>query len=299
MENYLPTFNISWIVENKLAISPILPIDAVEEVSERFNTIVSLSPPFEYALTVGYNPQSIMEKTKFYWIPTAKYNAPTLLELTSLVEILDKDSEPVLVTSYRGCGRSAIIASSWLIRYKKIGFIDSLLHVRRKRGCSIETKIQESVIRCYNYSIKAGIIGDLMSNKDRYDPLYEYLVHLAWGIGAKIGRNSAEFTAQIVKNHSHPLVTAARVLKHYFNYRIFSIAIDTRGKTLRLLLEVWIPRKAHFSSIVAPLDVDKNAVEKELRDILLEYIINSKLAKEVSNFELIVNEYKPREIPWY
>ncbi len=300
MEDILPRFSIDWIIEDELAISPILPIDIIEEVLDKFNTIVLLSPPSEFALTVGYNPQYVLDKITLYWLPIAKYNAPTLLELAILIEKLSDKNKPILVSSYRGCGRSAVVASSWLIRYKKLELIDSLLYVRRKRGCSVETRVQESVVRCYNYSLKSDVIDSLISYRDPYDPLYEYLVYLSWSVGVTIGENPAKLTAQVLGNPNNPLFDAAEVLKRYFNYRVFGITMNIKEEELQLLLDVWIPRKAHFSSIVAPLDVDRDAVQKILGNIILKYLgSKNRLVKKISYFRLIINEYKPREIPWY
>lgn len=139
--------NFSWIVERKVAghaapksMADILwlkqqGIKACIRMTEAESTFVTSSDIVEAGLSD-------------YHVPVKDFTAPTLVQLTSLVDIINKclaKGKAVSISCTGGLGRSGTVLSSYLV-FTGMGAQEAIKLVRKKRPGSIETAEQEEAV---------------------------------------------------------------------------------------------------------------------------------------------------------
>jgi protein-tyrosine phosphatase len=280
---WAPGLHIKWIRENRLAVSPMPRRGEEEEIATKFNTVVSLASPSEHVLSGGYDPRTLRNfknTIKVIWRPIGEYNAPTLIDAIKIVKELD---EPALVHCFRGCGRSAVIAASWLIDVEGLSLPEALTEVSQRIGCGVETAPQLSVVEAYSLAKRANIV-DKLKERDVDDPVPEYVLLLALNLSMIARRDPVKEAIESIQNKT-PLTEAAVILSKNFDYSV--ARVSSRKDVVEI--SVWIPRRAHPVN-ARPFRGSTEKIRKEITKL-----ISSHVGKRI---EVLINVYRPEDVPW-
>ncbi|BEP18530.1 hypothetical protein PYJP_18820 [Pyrofollis japonicus] len=280
---WAPGLRIKWVRENRLAVSPMPRRGEEEEIANMFNTVVSLASPSEHVLSGGYDPRTLRNfnnTIKVIWRPIGEYNAPTLIDTVKIVKEL---VEPALVHCFRGCGRSAVIAASWLIDVEELSLPEALTEVSQRIGCGIETAPQLSVVEAYSLAKRANIV-DKLREYDVDDPVPEYILLLALNLSMISRRDPVKEAIESIQGKT-PLSEAASILSKHFEYSVARIA-SRKGM---LEISVWIPRRAHPAN-ARPFKESTEKVREEITELISNYIRE--------RIEVLINVYRPEDVPW-
>ncbi|KSW11392.1 hypothetical protein CF15_00560 [Pyrodictium occultum] len=277
-----------WVVEGRLAVSPMPRPDDLEEVLSKFRTVVSLASPSEHAFSGGYDPRLLqgMGGVKFVWRPIGEYNAPTLVELSYIIESIE---EPALVHCLRGCGRSSTVAAAWLVA--KMGvrpYLAAESEVVRTTGCGLETLPQRSVLEAYSLAVRSGTASELSRSRDIDDPFPEYAALLSLSLSSYLGAEPEELFRSALELDTS-LARAARLLADIAGYTVAGMAARKAGKKVALELTIWVPRRSHPAAIRRIPQVDHGKLSKGLASILATMGVD---------VEPVVRVRKPEDVPW-
>jgi len=138
----------AWIIEDKLAISPLPPISSVPVLARVFNAVVILVEPHELHGFLDYYLNAWRASgVETYYAPTPDFHPVDLFELYRISEwISDKLSRGwrVLIHCMGGIGRSGLVAASYLV-YSGWNPVDALVYVRSIRPGALESLGQRMV----------------------------------------------------------------------------------------------------------------------------------------------------------
>lgn len=157
-----------WIIEGKLAVSPLPSFNDIDLLSEVFDSVVVLIEPHELPLgdIEAYVGEWSSRGVEVYYAPTPDFHPVHLLELFNISrwikEALRKGGR-VLIHCYGGIGRSGMVAAAYLT----LSGVDqdaALSHVRQKRPGALETAGQLKVFLDFVALIKR-VDEDLFSRQ--------------------------------------------------------------------------------------------------------------------------------------
>jgi len=138
----------AWIIEDKLAVSPLPPISSIPVLAGLFDAVVILVEPHELRSFLDYYLNTWRASgVETYYAPTPDFHPVDLLELYRISEwINDKLSRGwrVLIHCMGGIGRSGLVAASYLV-YSGWDPVDALIHVRSVRPGALEALGQRIV----------------------------------------------------------------------------------------------------------------------------------------------------------
>ncbi|GEM_PF-6711018 len=274
-----------WIVRDVLAVSPMPRPEDLETIASSFRTVVSLAAPAEFVYGGHLDPRSLQAVVESHvWLVVGEYNAPTLPELAGGVERARR--EPVLVHCLRGCGRSPMFAAAWLTRRGR-RLVEALADVTARAGCGVETLPQMSVLEAYDVTLRADLLGIVLEH-DRDDPRPEYALLLSRTLSWLAGRGVEELAKESLLEHSG-LWEAAELLANGLGYSVAGLRSDKLGGHVRLVVTVWVPRRAHPASVRRVLRPPKGLAEKLSET--LERLLGASI-------EAVIEAREPEDVPW-
>jgi len=277
---------LRWVKNNEIAVSPMPRQEDLDRITGVFRTVVSLATPAEFIYGGHLDPRMLQQAVeKHIWLVVGEYNAPTLVELSR--GVAEGASTPVLVHCMRGCGRSPMFAAAWLLRYKATRITESLTLVAEKAGCSIETMPQKSVVEAYDVALRIGMT-DLHERYDADDPRPEYALLLARSL-AWLTRVKPEDLAEKAMEERGATWPAAELLASRLSYSVAGFRVDKIGADFKLVVVVWIPRRAHPASVRRAANVPPS-LEKELEDALASFI--------GVKIDVVFDVRPPGDVPW-
>jgi len=157
---------LTWIVGDKLALSPLPSLSDIDELAKIFNAIVVLIEPHEFH---GYMDLYLDKWRSYgvdvYYAPTPDFHPVDLLELHMINRWISKviqNNGRVLVHCHGGIGRSGMVAASYLI-YSGLDVYNAIEIVRNKRPGALETASQQRVV--YDYYLLHESVNIMDFNK--------------------------------------------------------------------------------------------------------------------------------------
>ena len=134
-------FQFYWVREGVLAGSsrPKSVEDLHFIADQGIKRIISISAPNkikEYAK--GLSIEVIPMEFENYMIPTENQ----LKNFFSIMKESIKEKKPVLVHCQMGCGRTGLLLTSFVMKFEKKDFNQSLYEIRKIRPCAVETEMQ-------------------------------------------------------------------------------------------------------------------------------------------------------------
>lgn len=143
MQHTKPVF-----IDENLAFSPMPSNGDVDYIAEDFDVVISVASRRE----MGYNYKNLASRIEFYLIPIPGHAWPTLRQLhyiTSLISGKTMKNLKVLVHCREGLGRSAAVASSYLVYRYGLTARDAIGYTRSLRPNSLINPGLEGVVRAY------------------------------------------------------------------------------------------------------------------------------------------------------
>jgi len=275
-----------WVIKDLVAVSPMPAVNDLDKLA-RFRTVYSLATPAEYAYGAGIDPRSLQAVIENYvWTPVGEYNAPTLPELARAVDQASGPA-PVLIHCLRGCGRSPTAAAAWLIRHRGSKLSESLATVSQAVGCGPETWPQRSVLEAYATAVTAGVL-EAVKSSDVDDPRPEYSLLIASRLAGLAGVDPLELARNVLSSPEAPVARAAAALAEGIGYTLSRIEASRQGGEPRLLLEAWIPRRAHPANIRRPVEPPSGLAER----------LEKELGELVPGLKIELRARGPRDVPW-
>lgn len=149
----------TWIIDNKLAVSPLPSFRDIDELVKTFNAVVVLIESWEMPFK---NPDLYLNKwlsrgVEVYYAPTPDYYPVDLLELYCISKWIDKQLEKgsrVLIHCKGGIGRSGMVSASYLI-YKNWDLYEAIKYIRSYKPGAVETTSQHRVLEDYYILLKS------------------------------------------------------------------------------------------------------------------------------------------------
>lgn len=142
-----------WIIDNKLAVSPMPRASDLDELSRVFNSAIVLIEPDEACFSGidAYLNEWVSRGVNVYYAPTPDFHPVDLLELYCISKWIDEEISRdgrVITHCYGGIGRSGMVAAAYLI-YKGFGLDNAIDHVRNRRPGAVEAISQYRVLEDY------------------------------------------------------------------------------------------------------------------------------------------------------
>jgi len=138
----------AWIIEDKLAISPLPPMSSIPVLAKVFNAVVILVEPHELHGFLDYYLDTWrVNGVETYYAPTPDFHPVDLFELYRISEWIDNKLSRgwrVLIHCMGGIGRSGLVAASYLV-YSGWDPVNALTHVRSIRPGALESLGQKIV----------------------------------------------------------------------------------------------------------------------------------------------------------
>lgn len=156
----------TWIIEGKLAQSPLPPKYAVMELVKEFTGVVVLPMPYEFPpLYSDYVDFLKSLGLDVLYIPTPDYYPVDLLDLLRSSLFIEKHARrggAVLVHCYGGVGRSGLVTASYLV-YKGLDPYSAISRVREAVPGSVENRWQARLLEDY-YVLVSTINKNLLED---------------------------------------------------------------------------------------------------------------------------------------
>ncbi len=237
----------------------------IEEVVEEFDAIVSLATPVEHAWE-GYDPRTLPKGLRFYWLPVPPYNAPYVNRLAETVgRILDwlNRGLRVLIHSWRGCARTAMVASAVVAVDRGSSYLEALSEVSARLGCGVETLVQVQAVRGLRACLRLGLaLEDVAELHDRLAAVCEYAATLASELSAYTGIDWTKLSKTVSGGGAEGLegdvASVAGLLASKLDYTVVWINAGSRG----LRLDVWVPRGMHPQVAPPPRRLSDGSLEE-------------------------------------
>ena len=135
-------------IDENLAFSPMPSNSDIDHIAEEFDVVISVTSRKE----MRYNYENLASRIEFYLIPIPDHTWPTLQQLHYIISLIsDKTMKnlKVLVHCREGLGRSAAVASSYLVYRYGLTAQDAIRHIRSLRPNSLINPGLEGVVRAY------------------------------------------------------------------------------------------------------------------------------------------------------
>ena len=169
--------NYYWVLEGKLALSPMPSSRDLEGLRRTFDAVVVLTEEHE----LNYDLRALGELNfEVFWLPTPDFYKPQLLELYHAVRWIEEklsSGKRVLVHCYGGLGRSGLVVSAYLTYAFNLGWREALKRVRRRRPGAVQDVSQLDALETFEQLIRA-LPEPALSAVDSIAEKYDY----GWGI---------------------------------------------------------------------------------------------------------------------
>lgn len=143
----------TWIIENKLAQSPLPSLSEINKLSKYFTGVVVLT--MQHEMPLFYIDKLLESGLDVLHLPTFDHHPVDLLDLIRAIMFVDghiKKGGVVLIHCYGGVGRSGLTTSAYLV-YKGMSLYDAVNHVRNRIPGSIENQWQLQILEDLNVFI--------------------------------------------------------------------------------------------------------------------------------------------------
>ena len=147
--------NFSWIIDNKLAGSgtPMTSQQITWLIKNNIRSIITLREfpiPNEW---ISNNGKFSIKKDDYKYVYVKDYGVPTLAIMNDIVDYMNskitKENKPLVVHCAAGKGRTGTILAAYLMKKDKISANDAIKKIRTMRPGSIQSKVQEEILRNY------------------------------------------------------------------------------------------------------------------------------------------------------
>ncbi len=171
-----------WIINDKLAISPMPSISDIPGLSKIFDAVVVLIEPHEAIGSIDYYIQQWTSMgVEVYYLPTPDFHPVELLDLYDVSKWIDeriREGKRVLIHCMGGVGRSGLVAAAYLV-YMGKELYNVVGEVSRRRPGALANIGQRVMLEDYYYFLKNTdpvILGRLLNliRKDMRVP-YKHL----------------------------------------------------------------------------------------------------------------------------
>lgn len=132
----------TWIIENKLAQSPLPNLSEINRLSRYFTGVVVLT--MQHEMPLFYIDKLVENGLDVLHLPTFDHHPVDLLDLLRAILFIEKhikEGGAVLVHCYGGVGRSGLTTSAYLV-YKGLNLYDAVKYVRSRAPGSLENQWQ-------------------------------------------------------------------------------------------------------------------------------------------------------------
>ncbi|AFK23214.1 dual specificity protein phosphatase family protein [Pyrococcus sp. ST04] len=132
-------------IDESVAFSRMPYEDELEELVKEFQAFVVLVEEFELV----YNLDDLRARADVLHVPIPDFTAPSLKELTTIVEWIERkvnEGKKVLIHCYGGSGRSGTIAVAWLMYKHRLPLKEALRKVRILKPSAVETEEQMNIL---------------------------------------------------------------------------------------------------------------------------------------------------------
>lgn len=246
-------------IDNNVAFSGMPAPWQLDDIARSFTAIVSLATPAEHSWE-GYDPRILRSYgLSFFWLSTAMYNAPTLIQLLSGLVWIARHVEAggrILVHSYRGCGRAVLAAAAWLIYWHRASLTEAISRASMLLSCSLESMPQKSILASINMLRRipgsdtlipqlAGL-GHSVTEEDEAALDYALVAsHQLVAYNNSIIAEAEKAARALAGDDEGVLFRATRRVARVLDYRIAGMKAILRDKVLRVKIIIWIPRRMH------------------------------------------------------
>lgn len=144
-----------WIIEDKLAISPMPSKYDVAFLSQFFDSVVVLVEEHELVYDLDLWRKFNVD---LYHVPIPDFHAPHLLTVYNVAKWIDRainEDKRVLIHCYGGLGRSGTIAAGYLVYANGLEWREAINHVRLCRPGAIEVLGQQAVLEALDLMLRA------------------------------------------------------------------------------------------------------------------------------------------------
>jgi atypical dual specificity phosphatase len=153
--------NFSWIIDNKLAGSG-TPMTSDQYRWLIKNNIKSIVTVREFPLPEKWlcdNRKDTLLKEDYKFVYVKDYGVPTLEVLDNIVDYIKikitKEKKPLVVHCAAGKGRTGTILAAYLLKEENISAHEAIKKIRSLRPGSIQSKVQEEILREYETFVKS------------------------------------------------------------------------------------------------------------------------------------------------
>ncbi|MEM1740676.1 MAG: dual specificity protein phosphatase family protein [Desulfurococcaceae archaeon] len=136
----------TWIIENKLAQSPLPNLSEINKLNKYFTGVVVLT--MQHEMPLFYIDKLLENGLDVLHLPTFDHHPVDLLDLLRAILFIEKhirEGGAVLVHCYGGVGRSGLTTSAYLV-YKGLNLYDAVKYVRSKVPGSLENQWQLQIL---------------------------------------------------------------------------------------------------------------------------------------------------------
>lgn len=138
-----------WIIDDKLAVSPMPNISEIPDLARIFTGVAVLIEPHEAFGSIDYYlEQWALYGVNVYYAPTPDFHPVDLLELYRISKWIDEELRRggrVLIHCMGGVGRSGLTAAAYLV-YRGKEIYDAIQHVASKRPGALENLGQRRML---------------------------------------------------------------------------------------------------------------------------------------------------------
>ncbi len=138
-----------WIIDDKLAVSPMPSISEIPDLASVFTGVVVLIEPHEAFGSIDYYlEQWALYGVNVYYAPTPDFHPVDLLELYKISRWIDNELRRggrVLIHCMGGVGRSGLTAAAYLV-YRGKELYDAIQQVASKRPGALENLGQRRML---------------------------------------------------------------------------------------------------------------------------------------------------------
>lgn len=183
-----------WVIDDKLAVSPLPGISEIPDLASIFTGVVVLIEPHEVFGSIDYYlEQWSLHGVNVYYAPTPDYHPVDLLELYRISEWINREIRRggrVLVHCMGGIGRSGLTVAAYLV-YRGKELYDAVRQVVSKRPSALENLGQRRMLEDF-YILVNNI------DKEEFSKHIQLAGKHRFGKGVKHASKTLQFTIELI-----------------------------------------------------------------------------------------------------